>query len=269
MRGQHLADRPRLAAVLGDDPAQLDRDPRQRNAPQRELHDPAVAREPAAREHDERRGEQEQEPDAEPDHDAERPEQRRHVRNRVVDGRADLLRRRVDDGRRVFLAAAARSRGRPHRSNSALASGERSPDFSRCSAAYAFMPFSIRASCSALRSLMPGDRRVERARGDQPHQPRDLDRVVRRFGLLVGKAEHRERRRRLLGLPFGLDRRQLHLLHLAGRVPGLVAEHDHRQRRGEPEAGRDGERAHRERRVAQVEQVVRRDARARTSIAAT
>src|SRR5438876_8795283 len=42
MRGQYLADRPWLAAILGDDPAQFDCDPRQRNAPQRNMHQPAV-----------------------------------------------------------------------------------------------------------------------------------------------------------------------------------------------------------------------------------
>jgi hypothetical protein len=94
VRREHLADRPRLAAVFGDDPPELHRDPRQGNAPHRNLHDPAVARELAPGEDDERGAEHEEQPEPDADHEAERPEDRRHVRDRVVDGRGDLLRRR-------------------------------------------------------------------------------------------------------------------------------------------------------------------------------
>ena len=67
------------------------------------MHQPAVDGKTAAGEHIERGDEQEQEPEAEAHHDPERPEHRRDIRDRVVDGSMNLRGRGVDDVGRVFL----------------------------------------------------------------------------------------------------------------------------------------------------------------------
>ena len=100
---------------------------------------------------------------------------------------------------------------------------------------------------------------VDRARGDQPECPGDLDLGVRLARFDVGDAEDREARRRRLGLPHRFDRRDLHLLVLGGGVAALIAEHDDRQRRRQAEARRDGERALGEGAIAPAQQVERAD----------
>ena len=85
------------------------------------------------------------------------------------------------------------------------------------------------------------------------------------FGLLVREAERCERRGRLRGFPFGFDRRELHLLHFAGRIAGLVTQDQNRQHRGEAETRGDRERAHGERRIAQAQAGNTTIPRARTS----
>ena len=55
------------------------------------------------------------------------------------------------------------------------------------------------------------------------------------------EAEEGEAGWRGLGLPFGLDRGELDLLHVAELIAALVAEHDHRKTGGEAEAGGDRE----------------------------
>ncbi|MPM50433.1 hypothetical protein SDC9_97172 [bioreactor metagenome] len=59
--------------------------------------------------------------------------------------------------------------------------------------------------------------------------------------LVIGQREQRERCRRRLGLPHRLERRQLGLLVLGHRVARLVAEDDHRTRRGQPEGSSNAE----------------------------
>ena len=122
------------------------------------------------------------------------------------------------------------------------------------------MPLSIRPRWCSFSSLMPVTSSVIEWVAISPSSPRNVNRVVGALRLVVGKAEKGERGGRLLGFPFGLDGRELHLLHFAGRISGCVAEHDHRQRRRQAEARRDGERPQRKRDVAPFQQVPRRHA---------
>ncbi|MNM96149.1 hypothetical protein D3C81_1086160 [compost metagenome] len=97
---------------------------------------------------------------------------------------------------------------------------------------------------------------VQRAGGDDAHQVGNLHRVVGALLLLVGQAEQGEGGRRRLGLPLGLDGRQLGLLHVADLVARLVAEDDHREDRGHAEGRGDGEGAAGEAQIALLQQVV-------------
>ena len=100
-----------------------------------------------------------------------------------------------------------------------------------------------------------GDRLVDRARGDQAQQPGHFDFGVRRAPCDVRPTEDRERRRGRRGLPFRLDRGDFHLLVLARHVAGLIAQHHHRQRAGQPKACRDRHRALGDLDVAAAQQV--------------
>src|SRR5690606_23186015 len=69
---------------------------------------------------------------------------------------------------------------------------------------------------------------ISGAGSNQPHDRRDAYSVVGTAGFLIGEAEQGEGRRWRMGLPLGLDGRQLDLLHIAQRVAGLVTQHYHR-----------------------------------------
>ena len=100
---------------------------------------------------------------------------------------------------------------------------------------------------------------IHRTGGDQPQHVRDLHRVVGALLVLIRQAEQGEAGRCRVGLPLGLDGRQLDLLHVTDLVTGFVTEDDHRDRRSQAEHRGDGERTAGKAQVALLQQVERRD----------
>ncbi len=96
MGRQHLGDGPGLAAVLGDIPAGLRRDPWQRQAEQRESKQPGLGLGIALDRGPARQGEQQQHQKAGGNHHAEGPEQAEHVGYGVQRGELDLLLAGID-----------------------------------------------------------------------------------------------------------------------------------------------------------------------------
>ena len=80
---QDAVDRPRLAAVLGHEPAELAGDPGKRQDQHRETQEPCMTIEVTFRRKPECKGEKRDEEEADRDHEAERPEEREHVWHRV------------------------------------------------------------------------------------------------------------------------------------------------------------------------------------------
>ena len=98
-------------------------------------------------------------------------------------------------------------------------------------------------------------RRGERARADDAHDVGDLDgEIVLALGL-VGDGDQVERGGRRLGVPHGLHGGDLHLLVFSGQVAAFIAQHHHRQGRGQAEAGGHGHRALGQIRMATAQQV--------------
>jgi hypothetical protein len=112
---------------------------------------------------------------------------------------------------------------------------------------------------------MPATGAVEAAGRDQAQHEGDLDLGVGLARLQVGNAEGGQAGRGGLGLPHGLQRRELHFLVVGQGVAALVAQHDHRQRRGQAEGGRHGQRALGDADMAALQQVEGADPSTKTA----
>ena len=257
---QDAEDGPRLAAVFGHEPAHLRSDPRQRNEPQRPAQQPALFVEGIFGRVPEGECEQQREGEAQRYHDAEGPEHRRYFGNRIPCRLRDHFRCRLGDVGGVFFQQQTEAQVGLVRFEVGLGRivGRLGAQlFERLDGDDAALDAFVGARFELVDA---GNHLGRRARGDEAEGIGnfDLGRVLTL--LVIGNCEQREGCRGGFGLPHAFQCGEFGLLVFGHRIAGFIAQHDHRQRRGEAEGGGDAEGALGELDIAALEQVPGADA---------
>ena len=251
---QHAVDRPGLAAVLGDEPAELHADPGRGENEQSRSQEPAIAVEAAHHREPEGEGEEGDEEQPEADHDPEGPEEGRHMGHGAPGRLLDLLRRGVGD----IVGEALQQQGIAEIADMGVEIGPGGA-VGGIAADLGQRPIGDHAALDAIgvvgdEFVDAGNDRIDGAGGDQAEHPGNLDGVMGRALGHVGNADDGDGGGRRLRVPHRLDGGDLHLLVLAGEIAALIPQHHDRQRRGEAEARRHGHGALGEARIAALEQ---------------